>query len=130
MIDQQLINSAKNIRKEFLSLSSNLNKYQDDVKKLSDFLTNKINELTRYNDEYIKKIKTKDDLSKSTLYVLNSIQEIEDEEKKLTKRVEDVNKKLEKLKLDEVNLYETIKKRYPDLDDDKIVSEIHKHLDK
>ena len=45
-------------------------------------------------------------------------------------KVEKLNLQLEKLNRDESILYETIKKRYPNLTDEEIVKEIHQHLDK
>jgi chromosome segregation ATPase len=129
MIDSQLIESAKFIRKDYLSLTKNLNKYQDDVKNLGFFLLKKVDEIRKYNDDIIKKIKTKDDISKVTNHILKEIQDIEDEEKKLAEKVESVNLRLEKLRSDEVILYNTIKQRYPNLTDEQITKEIHSHLD-
>ena len=129
MIDNQLIESAKFIRKDYLSLTKNLNKYQDDVKNLGIFLLKKVDEIKKYNDDVIKKIKNKDDISKVTNHILKEIQAIEDEERKLAEKVESVNLKLEKLRSDEVILYNTIKERYPNLTDEQITKEIHSHLD-
>jgi chromosome segregation ATPase len=129
MIDIQLIESAKFIRKDYLSLTKNLDKYQDDVKSLGIFLLKKVDEIKKYNDDIIKKIKTKDDISKVTNHILKEIQDIEDEEKKLVEKVESVNLRLEKLRSDELILYNTIKERYPNLTDEQITKEIHSHLD-
>jgi len=129
MIDSQLIESAKFIRKDYLSLTKNLDKYQDDVKSLGIFLLKKVDEIKKYNDDIIKKIKTKDDISKVTNHILKEIQDIEDEEKKLAEKVESVNLRLEKLRSDELILYNTIKERYPNLTDEQITKEIHSHLD-
>jgi hypothetical protein len=41
-------------------------------------------------------------------------------ESKLTKKVELVNKKLEKLKRDEESLYKALKEKYPNLSDDDL----------
>jgi chromosome segregation ATPase len=129
MIDIQLIESSKFIRKDYLSLTKNLDKYQDDVKSLGIFLLKKVDEIKKYNDDIIKKIKTKDDISKVTNHILKEIQDIEDEEKKLVEKVESVNLRLEKLRSDELILYNTIKERYPNLTDEQITKEIHSHLD-
>ena len=129
MIDIQLIESSKFIRKDYLSLTKNLDKYQDDVKSLGIFLLKKVDEIKKYNDDIIKKIKTKDDISKVTNHILKEIQDIEDEEKKLVEKVESVNLRFEKLRSDELILYNTIKERYPNLTDEQITKEIHSHLD-
>lgn len=130
MIDKQLIESAKFIRKDYLSLSNDLNKYHDDVKSLGNFLLKKVEELSKYNDDVVKKMKNQDDISKVTSFILKEIEGIEDEEKKLVKKVESVNADLEKLRKDEIMLYNTIKERYPNLSDDDIKKEIHSHLEK
>ena len=128
MIDSQLIESAKYIRKEYLSSYRELLKYEDDIKNLSKFLFNKVDELKTYNDDIVRNIKTKDDIAKVSSYLISEIQTIEDEEKKLTKKVSDINGKLEKLRSDEQMLYQSIKNRYPDLSDEDMSKEIHSHL--
>jgi chromosome segregation ATPase len=130
MIDKQLIESAKSIRKEFIKISNSLNNYHDDVKNLADFYFKKVEELKSYNKDHIKKIRSKEDLDKVTKHLVQEIELIEVEERKLSDKVEKLNLDLEKLNKDENILYETIKSRYPDLSDDQIVKEIQSHLDK
>ena len=130
MIDKQLIESAKSIRKEFLKISNSLNNYHDDVKNLADFYFKKVEELKSYNKDHIKKIRSKEDLDKVTKHLVQEIELIEVEEQKLSDKVQKLNLDLEKLNKDENILYETIKSRYPNLSDDQIVKEIQSHLDK
>lgn len=129
MIDNQLIESAKLIRREFVKISNSLNNYHDDIKNLANFYFKKVDELKSYNKDVVKKIKTKDDLNKATLHILKEIESIEVEEKRLSNKVEKLNLELEKLSRDESILYETIKSRYPDLSDQQIIEEIRPHLD-
>jgi chromosome segregation ATPase len=124
MIDNQLLESAKYIRKEFLILKSELDSYQDEVKGLGEFLLKKVEELTKYKDEVIQKIKTKDEIKVVTEHVLKNIQEIEDHEKTINRKVDIINKKIDKLKSDELTLYKTIKDRYPNMKDEEIKNEI------
>jgi chromosome segregation ATPase len=124
MIDNQLLESAKYIRKEFLILKSELDSYQDEVKGLGEFLLKKVEELTKYKDEVIQKIKTKDEIKVVTEHVLKNIQEIEDHEKTINRKVDIINKKIDKLKSDELTLYKTIKDRYPKMSDEEIKNEI------
>lgn len=130
MISQNYIESAKIIRKEFLELSSKLNLYEGDVRNLANFLLEKVDELSKYNKEVVLKIKSKEEIKIVTNHILAKIQEIEDEEKKLAKKVEKINLRLEKLKQDEKSLYDSIKKKYPKLTDQEIINQIHPHLDK
>jgi chromosome segregation ATPase len=128
MIDQQLIDSAKYIRKNFVDLTNTLSLYREDVKNLADFLKQKIEEIRKYNEETIKKMKSKEQLGVITEHLIKELNSIEDEEKKLHKKVEGINKELEKLKAEEQILYKTIKERYPEMTDQQIIKEIHQHL--
>jgi predicted nucleic acid-binding Zn-ribbon protein len=73
-------------------------------------------------------MKTKDQIGVVTQHLLKELQSIEDEEKKLHRKVEKINKELEKLKEEEEVLYKTIKERYPELTDQEIIKEIHQYL--
>ncbi len=129
MIDSQLIDSAIVIRKEYLKLVSTLNKYQDNVSDLSKFLLEKIDDMSKYNNDVVKNIRTQSDITKVSDQILRNIQEIEDEEKKLSKKVNEINIKLEKLRSDETVLYNKIVDRYPNLSESEIIQEIQSRLD-
>lgn len=129
MIDSQLIDSAIVIRKEYLKLVSTLNKYQDNVSDLSKFLLEKIDAMSKYNNDVVKNIRTQSDITKVSDQILRNIQEIEDEEKKLSKKVNEINIKLEKLRSDETVLYNKIVDRYPNLSESEIIQEIQSRLD-
>jgi hypothetical protein len=128
MIDIQIIQSAQLIRRNFLKLNVELSKYQDDIRNIMNFLKKKIVELEEYNKNKVKNIKNKDDIRVVSEELIKSIEEIESEEKKLQRKVSNINKEMEKLKKDEENLYKTIKDRYPELSDDEIVNQIHSNL--
>ena len=70
----------------------------------------------------------KEEAKKVVDHLINEIQSVEDAESKLTKKVELVNKKLEKLQRDEESLYKALKEKYPNLSDDDLRKEIHSHL--
>ena len=129
MIDKQLIESAKIIRREFLALSRKLDEYQGDVKNLGFFLQNKASELESYSEKNLNRLSSKDDLDKVVRHILSEVESIEEEEKKLSKKVSSINDEIEKLRKDEVKLYETIKHRYPSLSDDQISKEVQSQLD-
>lgn len=130
MIDIQLIESAKLIRKEFLKINRNLNHYQEDVKNLYQFYLKKVEDLSVLRDNITSTIKNKSDIQKVTQQILTEIESIEIEEKKLTEKVKKLNLQLEKLSQDEKVLYKTIQSRYPELTEDEIVKEIKSHLEK
>jgi hypothetical protein len=129
MIDRQIIESAKIIRKKFLSIISETNNYQGDVKQLSEFLMKKVEDLKNIKDNEFKNKPTQDEVNRVTKLILKEIGEIEIEEQKLSKKISTLNEEIEKLKKEEDILYRTIKNRYPNLSDKQIKEEIQSNLE-
>lgn len=129
MIDVQLIESARMIRKKFLKLTKEINLYQDEVKNLVNFLQEKMKALEEYRDKEVKKIKTKEDVPIVAKEILKEVEEIEVAELQLQKKLKKVNEEMEKLSKDEEILYQTLKNRYPELSDTELKNEIQKYLD-
>lgn len=127
MINIQYIESAKRIRTQYLKQVDVLNKYENDVKKLAEFLQSKASEMEEYQPN-IKKIKNKEDINQVSNKILEIINDIELEEKKLISKIEDVNSNIEKLRLEETILYKEIKKRYPTITDEELIREINEHF--
>lgn len=130
MIDEQFIESAKQIRREYLLLVNTLNKYEDDIKGLGTFLLEKVGELTKYNDDVVKKIKSKEEVSMVTTYLLKEVENIETEERKISSKVEEINRKMEKLKNEQNILQVMIKERHPEMTDTEIRNYIQSQLEK
>jgi chromosome segregation ATPase len=130
MIDEQFIESAKQIRREYLLLVNTLNKYEDDIKGLGNFLLEKVSDLTKYNDDLVKKIKSKEEVSMVTTYLLKEIENIETEERKIYSKVEEINRKMEKLKNEQNILQVMIKERHPQINDIEIKNYIQSQLEK
>lgn len=128
MIDKQLIETAKIIRKKYLSSMTDLKSYEKDVKKLAEFLTEKMKSLENIQKVELKKKPNKEHLAQVTKLLADELNQIEDQEKKLLKKVEDINKDILKLQKEEEILYKTLKTRYPQLNDDDIKKEIQSHL--
>jgi chromosome segregation ATPase len=124
MIDRQLLQSAREIRKKYLSIMGDLSDYEKEIKKLSNFLLEKAEVFKNMNEKDLNQKGSKDQLLVITQKIVNEIQEIENEEEKISKRIESLNEGLVKLQQEEEVLYQTIKKRYPNLSDEKIKSEV------
>jgi len=124
MIDRQLLQSAREIRKKYLSIMGDLSDYEKEIKKLSNFLLEKAEVFKNMNEKDLNQKGSKDQLLVITQKIVNEIQEIEKEEEKISKRIESLNEGLVKLQQEEEVLYQTIKKRYPNLSDEKIKSEV------
>jgi methionyl-tRNA synthetase len=128
MIDQQLIESAKQIRKRYLKAMSDLGVYEQDVRNLANFLQEKSKVFEKIKDVELKKKPSKEELEKVTRLIVNEITSVEDEEQKILKKVESINIEMGKLQKEEEILYQTIKKRYPKLSDKQIKEEIQSYL--
>jgi len=124
MIDHNLLQTAREIRKKYLSIMSDLSLYEKEVKKLSDFLLEKSEVFKDINEKDLNTKGSKEQLLIITQKIVNEIQEIENEETKITQRVNVLNEGLVKLQKEEEFLYQTIKKRYPNLSDENIKSEV------
>jgi hypothetical protein len=128
MIDQQLIESAKQIRKRYLKAMSDLGIYEQDVRNLANFLQEKSKVFEKIKDVELKKKPSKEELGKVTKLIVDEITSIEDEEQKIIKKVESINIEMGKLQKEEEILYQTIKKRYPKLSDKQMKEEIQSYL--
>jgi chromosome segregation ATPase len=129
MIDQQLIESARQIRKRYLKAMSDLGIYEQDVRNLANFLQEKSKVFEKIKDVELKKKPSKEELEKVTRLIVDEITSIEDEEQKILKKVESINVEMGKLQKEEEVLYQTIKKRYPKLSDKEIKEEIQSYLE-
>jgi len=128
MIDQQLIESAKQIRKRYLKAMTDLGIYEQDVRNLANFLQEKSKVFEKIKDVELKKKPSKEELGKVTKLIVDEITSIEDEEQKIVKKVESINIEMDKLQKEEEILYQTIKKRYPKLSDKQMKEEIQSYL--
>ena len=128
MIDTRFIESAREIRKEYLRLSEELDKNQNNVKELAIYLEGKIEELKEFQESLKNKIKSKEQIMDVTKNLLIKIGEIEDREKSMTKSIDEVNKKIINLRSEEFLLMKKIKEKYPELSSDEIKKEVHSKL--
>jgi chromosome segregation ATPase len=101
-----------------------LGDYEKEIKKLSNFLLEKADVFKKMNDKDLNQKGDKNQLLLITQKIVNEIQEIENEEEKISKRIESLNEGLVKLQQEEEILYQSIKTRYPNLSDEKIKSEV------
>ena len=123
MIDQALIDSARMIKNEFESLNSILEMYETDVMKMANNFF-KVSEDLK-NIESTIKDDSIDSIKKKVLDMLTSL---EDESSIIGDKVDEINIKLEKLKKEEITLYNVIKRRYPALSDEEIKIDIQKRI--
>ena len=121
MIDEQFLQSAVQIRRTYLKLNNNLEFYTKEAAKI---VTKLETTLTKIDD-----IQNSNKDNKSSFEdLLKIMNEIESEGKLLEDLINPLNKKIEKLALEEQELYRSIKRKHPDLKDDDIVESVRQRL--
>jgi len=128
MIDQQLIESAKQIRKKYVEIIKEINFHEDDLRELASFLQTKMSEFKRIHEEEFKNKPSQAEVDRITKLVVSEIEDMEVKEGRIKKRFEHLNDELEKLQVEEKLLENTIKERYPSMTTEEIKLEISKHL--
>ena len=124
IISKQYIDTAVNIRREFVNLNSKLDNILNDLKDVADKLGNENDNLKKINADL-----GKFDKETSKDMIISKLLDMEKEANRLSKVYEPINDRIEQLKRDEENLYLNIKNKYPNLSDDEIVSEIRPFIE-
>ena len=124
MIDQFYIDSAIIIRKEYVSLTSSLDIYRDELKEIADIFLETAKDLEKYNKTILKEKSV--EVVKS--FIVDKLDHLEIESGKLAMKINPINDKIEKLKAEEVTLYNTLVSKYPELSPSEIRSEIQDRI--
>ena len=129
MIDEIFLQNAINIRRTYLKMTNNMDFYQKRAKEIVDRLEltiSKINDIQKKAEEGRAKKEN------GTMEILNDLvkilNEIEDEGKALENLVDPLNKDIEKLALEEQELYRQIKQKHSNLTDEQIISSVKDRL--
>ena len=130
MINKIYIESAKNIRYEFLSLSKELDTYQKDLTNLFSYLERVTLELQEMSKNEVSKIRSKADATNVTEHIIIKMNEIEAKEQNLIRLITPINDRIDKLRDEEKYLYNQLKEKYPLMTEDEIKKEIQSHLEK
>lgn len=127
MIEEKYLKMAISIRRTYLKLINNLDLYHNRALKVSSNLEETLSKLDKIQDGLDSKdIKTS---NKETLdKILDILQEVEDEGKKLETLIEPVNAEIEKLGREEQELYRQIVEHHPELTEDQIVNSVRDRL--
>lgn len=129
MIDEIYLQNAIRIRRTYLKLSNNMELYQKKAQAVSDKLELTISKI----DDLQSKIEgvKKDDKRDSNYFLTELIKilnEVEEEGKALETSVDPLNNEIEKLALEEQELYRQIKEKHFNLTDDQIISSVQDRL--
>ena len=129
MIDEFFLQNAVSIRRTYLKMTNNMDFYQKRAKEIVDRLEltiGKINDIQKKAEEGRAKKEN------GTMEILNDLvkilNEIEDEGKALENLVDPLNQEIEKLALEEQELYRQIKQKHSNLTDDQIINSVKDRL--
>jgi len=132
MIDEKFLVAAVNIKRSYLKLTSNLDFYKRRAEQTLEKLQAAYGEVENLEGE-IAELKKKKDTNVDpnlTSKVLNILNEIEQEGNKIEKFVEPLNKEIEKLAMEEQELYRVIVEKHPNLSEEQIVESVGLRLKK
>jgi hypothetical protein len=128
MIDEIFVESAIRIKKEYFGLHQNMESYK---KKASDVVKN-LNYLIKEIETIQEKAEKKEinSAEEALNQLLKVLDEVESEGKRLEITMKPINERLEKLSIEEQELWRNIKLKHDNLPDDDIVNYVKDRLEK
>lgn len=126
MINENFLSAAVRIRRKFLEVNSDIEIYRSKAEKT----LGKLEETIAKIEEIQEKIKDKKegDATKILKDMVVFLGEVEEEGKSLENHLAPLNKEIERLALEEQELYRNICEKHPDLSEEKIVECVRKRL--
>lgn len=129
MIDEHFLQSAVNLRRNYLKLINNMDFYHKQAKEVVKKLEGTVDKINNLGIDYKESVKQKKQDNQGTLTnLLRVIQEIEDEGKKIEELINPMNTQIEKLAIEEAELYRKIKERHSDLTEEQIIKSVRDRL--
>ena len=132
MIEEKFLVAAVNIKRSYLKLTSNLDFYKKRAEQTLEKLQEAYGKVENLENE-IKELKKQKDQNTDpnlTTKVLSILGEIEEEGNRIEKFVEPLNKEIEKLAIEEGELYRIIVETHPNLSEEQIVEAVRLRLKK
>ena len=123
MIDKHFIESAIEIRKEWVRLIRSLEGYQSQVEKAQRAISEKKQEVEEFGK---KDLKIKDPQVRE--FIEKVFNEVEYQANIIDSKIKPLNEDIEKLKQEELRLYQHIKRSYPKISDEDIKLQIWEHI--
>jgi predicted nucleic acid-binding Zn-ribbon protein len=127
MIDENFLESAVRIRRTYLKVSNNMDLYHRRAKEIVETLENTLSKIDSLQQDLKQKSKSISGDS-AIKKLLDILQEVEDEGARLEKLVEPMNKEIEKLGIEEQELYRQIKEKHSNLTEEQIVESVRTRL--
>ncbi len=126
MIDEVFVSSAIRIRKEFLAIENDMTTYKrkaSEVVKNLDYLIKEIESIQEKAQK--REIESAEEILSKLTKILD---EVESEGKKLELAMKPLNDKMERLGLEEQELWRGIKQKHSDVKEEDIISYVKDRL--
>jgi hypothetical protein len=126
MIDESFIKAAIKIRRQYLKLTNNLSFYkrkaEDVIANLED-IVNKIEKIQKESE-----VQVAPNNEAITVQLTKLLVDIESEGRAVESLIDPLNQEIEKLGLEEQELWRNIKNKYPNISDEEIVNHVRNRL--
>ena len=126
MISEKFLIKAANIRRDYLQLTNDIDSVEKKVKSIVSFIEGQQDRLDDIKDKVENgEIKSKESFAEKALMV---IMDLEKETASYESGIDNVNKKIEKLREDEIALFNELKTKYSNIPDKELKSKINEYL--
>jgi uncharacterized coiled-coil DUF342 family protein len=126
MIQELLLKKALNIRKEYNKITKDINVYENMVSGILKSLGKNSEELEGLKKKIDDNKLTDVEFAKSEM--LKIILDLEQEANRTGEHINILNKNIEGLRKQELDLYREIKEKYPEMSDEQIKKEIQDYI--
>jgi hypothetical protein len=125
MIDENFVNAAVRIRREYLKVNSNLDLYKRRAREITANIDNLIHKVEDIQENFAD---DRNSVEEAVGELAKVVQEFEIEGQKLQKLVDPLNKQVEKLGLEEQELWRAIKIKHGDIPENVIIEYVKQRL--
>lgn len=128
MIDESFVQAAIKIRRTYLKLTNNMDFYKTKAEKLATNLNDIVGKLEKLQSNLSDREGKDMSAEGAIVEVTKILREIEDEGKGLESVINPLNEEIEKLALEEQELWRMIKEKHYDIPDNNIIDYVKKRL--
>jgi hypothetical protein len=126
MIDESFIKAAIKIRRQYLKLTNNLSFYKRKAEDVIANLEDIVNKIEKIQKESEVQVNTNNEAI--TVQLTKLLVDIESEGRAVESLIDPLNQEIEKLGLEEQELWRNIKNKYPNISDEEIVNHVRNRL--
>lgn len=123
MIDEKFLRAAVGIRRRYLEMTSDIGKYEARLKITNEKIEKALSDLDIIKQDIGKK-NSNDVISR----MMELVYQVEDEGKSIQAYIDPLNEGIERLAVEEAELFSQIKRSNPNLEDDDIVKNVKDRL--